>query len=155
MEILFILAVGAVTLAVAGVIVYIRNRRMKQLAKQYTFLDEENPFGDISTEEEPAEGCPKEVKERLKKMQQELFKEAHKIYLVINNLVANKELPPELKREFHTFIRSYNRIKEMEEEIEVYPFSDCEKVFELKFSFYKRIVEETAKKIMALAKKTK
>jgi len=152
MELVFILAAGAVTFAIVGVVMFIRARKMRKLAKEYEFLDE-TPFGEISTEEEPAEGCPEDIKKRLKRTQQELFKEAHKIYLIINNMFKDKPLPPEVKKELATFVRSYNRLKEMEEEIEVYPFADCEKVFQLKFSFYKRLIDETAKKLMALAKK--
>jgi hypothetical protein len=103
--------------------------------------------------EETKEGCPDEIRQRLLAEQQRLFKEAHKIYLVINQMFKNKQVPPEIKKDFDVFLRSYGRLKEMKEEIEVYPFNDCDKVFQLKFNFYNKLIKETAQKLMVVAKK--
>jgi len=150
---------GVSALILGGGLILLIARRQKKTEEvyreeeEYEIVEEETsiPSGLIVEEEEP-EGCPDNIKQKLKEQQQKLFKDAHKVYLVITNLLQNKPLPAEIKKELDTFIRSYNRIKELAEEIEVYPFSDCEKVFQLKFSFYKKLVEETARKILLVAK---
>jgi hypothetical protein len=105
--------------------------------------------------EETKEGCPEEVKRKLIEEQAKLFKNAHKVYLVIKNVLEGKPIPAEIKKELQTFLRAYNRFEEMKEEIELYPFNDCEKVFKLKFEFYNNLIHSTAKKIMYLTKKIK
>jgi hypothetical protein len=121
--------------------------------EEYEIIEEEAPFPSFAVEEETEKGCPEEVKKQLLEIQQRLFKDAHKVYLVINNFLKNKHVPPALKKELDIFIRSYNRLREMEEEINVYPFADCEQVFKLKFDFYSKLIRETAQKIMVLARK--
>lgn len=126
-----------------------------EVSEEYEIIEEEAPAPSISVSEEEETGCPEEIKKQLLNKQKQIFKEAHKVYMVLNNILKNKNLSPELKKEFETFIRSYNRLKELEEEIQVYPFGDCDRVFELKFNFYNKMVKETAKKIMVLAKTLK
>ena len=115
--------------------------------------EEEFPGLGIVIEEETEEGCPDKIKQKLLQEQARLFKEAHKIYMVINQMFKSKNLPPEIKKEFDIFLRSYSRLNEMKEEIEVYPFADCDKVFQLKFNFYNKLIKETAQKLMVMAKK--
>jgi len=161
MEIWLLIAIGAVVIGGGAVVLISRGKKQevskirkeeKVAEEEYEIIEEDAPIPGFTIEEETEEGCPEKVKKRLKDTQQQLFKEAHKVYLVINNMLQNKKLSPELKKEFDTFIRSYNRLKEMEEEIEVYPFSDCDRVFQLKFNFYNKLIKDTAKKIMILAK---
>jgi len=157
MEIWVVAAIGVgIALLGGGVAVLIaRGKKPKEAAaeeEEYEIIEEEAPIPGIFIEEESEEGCPEDIKRRLKETQRKLFRDAHKVYLVINNILRNRPLSPELKKEFDTFVRSYNRLKEMEEEIEVYPFSDCDKVFQLKFNFYNKLIQDTAKKIMLLAK---
>jgi hypothetical protein len=128
-------------------------RPTKAVEEEEEEEEEEFPGLGIVIEEETEEGCPEDIKQRLLQEQEKLFKEAHKIYLVITQMFKNKNLPPEVKREFDVFLRSYGRLKEMKEEIEVYPFADCDKVFQLKFNFYNKLIKETAQKLMVMAKK--
>ena len=123
--------------------------------EEYEIIEEEAPVPSIAVSEEEETGCPEEIKKQLLNKQKRIFKDAHKVYMVLTNLLKNKNLPPELKKEFETFMRSYSRLKELEEEIQVYPFGDCDRVFELKFNFYNKLVKETAQKIMVLAKTLK
>ncbi len=116
-------------------------------------LVEEEPI--IKVEEEEETGCPEDKKRVLLAQQEKLFKDAHKVYLVITNMFKGKTLPPDVKQEFETFLRSYNRLKELKEEIEVYPFSDCDKVFQLKFNFYNKLIKETAQKLMVMSRSLK
>jgi predicted RND superfamily exporter protein len=121
--------------------------------ERITEEEEEEQFLQISEEEE--EGCPEEVKKQLLENQQKIFHDAHKVYLVINNLLKGKSLPPSVQEDLKTFMRAYSRLKEMKEEIEVYPFADCDKVFPLKFEFYQKIIKETAQKLMLVARTLK
>lgn len=160
MEFWLIVAIGVAVLGGGAVILISKGKKAETTTpkaketkeEEYEIIEEDAPIPGLTFEEETEEGCPDKVKQRLKDTQQQLFREAHKVYLVINNMLQNKKLSPELKKEFDTFIRSYNRLKEMEEEIEVYPFSDCDRVFQLKFNFYNKLIKDTAKKIMVLAK---
>jgi len=148
------IAIGiGVAVAVIGgiVLIVIKSRGVKE---EYEIVEEEAPVL-IKVEEEEKEGCPEKVKTELLKKQEKIYHDAHKVYLVINNLLRNKKLPAELKRELDTFMRSCNRIRELKEEIEVYPFADCERVFELKFNFYNKLIKETAQKIMVMARSVK
>ena len=161
MDIVLIIAgVGVGIAIVGGGLLLLRGKKggtapaKAREEEEYEIIEEEAPIPSISVEEESEEGCPEKVKQQLLETQQRLFKDAHKIYLVINNLLKNKQVSPALKKELDTFIRSYNRLKEMEEEINVYPFSDCDQVFKLKFDFYSKLIKETAQKIMVLAKKS-
>jgi len=161
MELWLLIAAGVGVVVIGGSLVLLASRGKKKAPEakreeeEYEIIEEEAPSIPISTVEEEPEGCPEEVKKRLKETQQKLFRDAHKVYLVINNMLKNRNLSPELRKEFETFIRSYNRLKEMEEEIEVYPFADCDKVFQLKFNFYNNLIQETAKKIMVMARTQK
>ncbi len=119
--------------------------------KEFEEIGEEAPL-PFKVEEESEEKCLEKVKKDFLKRQQKIEKEAYKIYLVITNLFKGRNLSPEIKKELNSFIRIYNRIKELKEEIEVYPFSDCEKVFTLKFVFYENLIKETARKLIFLAK---
>ncbi len=161
MDIVLIIAgVGVGIAVVGGGLLLLRGKKggtapaKAREEEEYEIIEEEAPIPSISVEEESEEGCPEKVKQQLLETQQRLFKDAHKIYLVINNLLKNKQVSPALKKELDTFIRSYNRLKEMEEEINVYPFADCDQVFKLKFDFYSKLIKETAQKIMVLAKKS-
>jgi hypothetical protein len=155
---LFLLAAGVGLIVVIGGGIFILKKTKKgqptseiSETEEYEIIEDEPlPFQIEETEEKE---CPPEVKKKLLENQQKIFKDAHKIYLVITNALRRKEIPPVLKKELDTFIRSYNRLREMEEEINVYPFSDCEKVFKLKFEFYSKLIRETAQKIMVMAKR--
>ncbi len=156
------IAAGVGVVVIGGSLVLLASRGKKKAPEakreeeEYEIIEEEAPVPSITIEEEEEpQGCPEQVKKQLKETQQKLFRDAHKVYLVISNMLKNRDLSPELRKEFETFIRSYNRLKEMEEEIEVYPFSDCDKVFQLKFNFYNNLIQETAKKIMFLARSGK
>jgi len=113
---------------------------------------EEEEILPFKVEEESEQKCPEKVKKELLKRQEKIEKEAYKVYLVITNLFKGKDVPPEVKKELDSFIRTYNRIKELKEEIKVYPFSDCEKVFDLKFYFYENLIKETAEKLIFFAR---
>jgi len=115
--------------------------------------EEEHDFPGLGVSfEETEEGCPEKIKRRLLQEQERLFREAHKIYLVITQMFKSRNLPPEVKKELEIFLRSYGRLHEMKEEIEVYPFSDCDQVFQLKFSFYNKLIKETAQKLIVFAR---
>jgi len=153
---LIFLGVGAVVVA-GGTVIFLKSKKKAIVQESYQEEEEkeeeESPL--LNLEEETEGGCPDNIKNRLLLEQEKIFKEAHKVYLVINNLFRGKTVPPEVKKELETFLRSYNRIKELKEEIEVYPFSDCDKVFRLKFGFYNNLIKETAKKLMILSKNLK
>ena len=145
------LGVGVAIVVIGGIaVVIIKSRGAKE--EEYEIIEEEAPVLLKIEEEEEEQGCPEDVKQRLLQKQEKIYRDANKVYLVITNLLKNKQLPSELKKELDTFIRSYNRLKELKEEIEVYPFADCERVFELKFNFYNKLIKETAQKIMVMAK---
>jgi len=127
-----------------------RSRRRTAEEEEYYEVVEEDEVPFRVKEEENE--CPESVKKKLLEYQSRLFKEAHKVYLVITNAFQGKTLPPHVKEELETFLRSYNRIKELREEIEVYPFGDCDKVFHLKFNFYQKLIKETAKRLMLMAR---
>jgi len=154
-------AVGLGAVLIGGTILVVSKKKKGAEAtpareeEEYEIVEEEAPVPSIAVSEDEETGCPEEIKRRLLDRQRQIFKDAHKVYIVLNNLLKNKNLPPELKKEFETFMRSYSRLKELEEEIQVYPFSDCDRVFELKFNFYNKLVKETAQKIMVLAKTLK
>jgi hypothetical protein len=131
----------------------VERKKEREEIKEVEEEEEEFPGLGIVVEEETEEGCPEKIKRKLLQEQAKLFKEAHKIYLVITQMFKSKNLPPEVKREFDIFLRSYGRLNEMKEEIEVYPFSDCDKVFQLKFNFYNKLIKETAQKLIVMAKK--
>ncbi len=131
-----------------GIFFYIKFRKKEEI---YETEEAEEETGYVI--EETEEGCPEEIKKKLLNEQETLFKEAYKVYMVIKYALKGKQLPPEIKKELQTFIRAYNRLEEMKEEIQLYPFSDCEKVFKLKFEFYNNLIHTTAKKIMYLTKK--
>ena len=149
MDLWFIL-LGAGAVVVIGGTAFLFISKRKKTVEEEIYEEEETPL--FKVEEETEEGCPDDVKNKLLLEQEKIFKEAHKVYLVITNLYRGKNIPPEVKKELETFLRSYNRIKELKEEIEVYPFSDCDKVFHLKFGFYHNLVKETAKKLMLLSR---
>jgi hypothetical protein len=161
MEIWLFAAVGLGAVLIGGTILVVSKKKKGAEAyptreeEEYEIVEEEAPIPSIAVSEDEETGCPEEIKRRLLDRQRQIFKDAHKVYIVLNNLLKNKNLPPELKKEFETFMRSYSRLKELEEEIQVYPFSDCDRVFELKFNFYNKLVKETAQKIMVLAKTLK
>jgi len=143
----------AVSLFVGLVIVLLLLKRGKGKEESYEIIEEEEEKTYVV--EETEEGCPEVTKRKLLQEQERLFKEAHKVYMVIKYALEGKPIPAEIKRELQTFLRAYNRMQEMKEEIELYPFSDCEKVFKLKFEFYSNLINSTAQKIMHLAKKIK
>ncbi|HID79219.1 MAG TPA: hypothetical protein EYH48_04475 [Aquifex aeolicus] len=157
MEIWLFVTIGISAVLIGGTILISKKgkKTSSEVSEEYEIIEEEAPAPSISVSEEEETGCPEEIKKQLLNKQKQIFKEAHKVYMVLNNILKNKNLSPELKKEFETFIRSYNRLKELEEEIQVYPFGDCDRVFELKFNFYNKMVKETAKKIMVLAKTLK
>ena len=143
--------IGVAIVVIGGIaVVIIKSKGAKE--EEYEIIEEEAPVLLKIEEEEEEQGCPEDAKQKLLQKQEKIYRDAHKVYLVITNLLRNKQLPPELKKELDTFIRSYNRLKELKEEIEVYPFADCERVFELKFNFYNKLIKETAQKIMVMAK---
>jgi len=122
MDIVLIIAgVGVGIAIVGGGLLLLRGKKggtapaKAREEEEYEIIEEEAPIPSISVEEESEEGCPEKVKQQLLETQQRLFKDAHKIYLVINNLLKNKQVSPALKKELDTFIRSYNRLKEMED----------------------------------------
>ena len=127
---------------------------LQRKGKGSKIKEEHFPSG-ITVEEETGKGCPDSIKQKLKEQHKKLMQDADKFYKVINNLIGNRKVSQPLQKELEAFMRSYNRIKEMEEEIEVYPFKDCEKAFELKFNFYKGLLEESAKKIMFMLRQSK
>ncbi|HIP98157.1 MAG TPA: hypothetical protein EYH37_02165 [Aquifex aeolicus] len=157
MEIWLFVTIGISAVLIGGTILISKKgkKTSSEVSEEYEIIEDEAPAPSISVSEEEETGCPEEIKKQLLNKQKQIFKEAHKVYMVLNNILKNKNLSPELKKEFETFIRSYNRLKELEEEIQVYPFGDCDRVFELKFNFYNKMVKETAKKIMVLAKTLK
>ncbi len=142
----WLLVVVVVSFAAGGGYLYLQRKGKGEKVKGEHF-----PSG-ITVEEETGKGCPDRVKQKLKEQHKKLMQEADKFYKVIDNLIGNRRVSQQLQKELEAFMRSYNRIKEMEEEIEVYPFKDCEKAFELKFNFYKGLLEESAKKIVSLLK---
>jgi len=148
-----ILIVGGIAVAAGALLLLIlKSASRREEPVEVAEEEEELPIPGIKVEEEQEEGCPPAVKEELLRHQERLYRDAKKVYLVLNQLLQNKTLPDDVKREFELFLRSYNRIKELKEEIEVYPFSDCNKVFHLKFNFYDKLLKETAQKLMVMAK---
>jgi len=150
MNLWFILLGAGAVVVIGGTAFLFISKRKKTVEEEIYEEEEETPL--LKVEEENEAGCPDDIKNKLLLEQEKIFKEAHKVYLVITNLYKGKNIPPEVKKELETFLRSYNRIKEIKEEIEVYPFSDCDKVFHLKFGFYNNLVKETAKKLMLLSR---
>ena len=148
--------VGVGVAVIGGAVILIASKGKKGKEEEVEEIIEEEAPSLISVKEEDEEtGCPEAIKAALLKNQERIFQDAHKVYLVIANTLRNKNLPPELKAELDNFLRAYNRIRELREEIEVYPFSDCHKVFQLKFNFYNKLIKETAHKIMAMARTLK
>ena len=154
MEFWITAAVIGVVIVGGGLAVLLRIKKgSKILEKELEPVEELKEEGlSFTIEEKTEEGCPDNIKRKLLEEQAKIEKDAHKVYLVITNMFKNKNVPPNVKSELDTFIRSYNRIQELKEEIEIYPFSDCDKVFHLKFNFYENLIKETAKKLMVLSK---
>ena len=153
MDLWFILLGAGAIVVIGGTAFLLISKRRKSAEEEIYEEVKETPL--LKVEEENKEGCPDDVKNKLLLEQERIFKEANKVYLVITNLYRGKNIPPKVRRELETFLRSYNRIKELKEEIEVYPFGDCDKVFRLKFGFYHNLVKETAKKLMLLSRSLK
>jgi hypothetical protein len=141
----FLLVGGGAAVAVGALVVALI--LLKKGKKKTTV--ERKPY------EEEETGCPPEIKQRLLKRQEKLYKDALKVYMVIDNIFQGRQIPPELEEDLKVFKRAFNRLKEMKEEIEVYPFRDCEKVFHLKFEFYSKLIADTARKLMIASKNIK
>ena len=101
---------------------------------------------EIPLEEENTE-CSEEIKKRLQIMQQELLKEVQQLYAELKKI----KIPPEAQADYSNFLRIYNIVKEMDEEIKIYPSSNCEKYFLEKIDFYRKLTRELHKKIKSLS----
>jgi hypothetical protein len=161
MDSLFLIGGGAAVVVGTAVIALVLLKKGKKKTtvehKPYEEEEEEETLlpGGFKIEEEEETGCPPEIKQRLLKRQEKLYKDALKVYMVIDNIFQGRQIPPELEEDLKVFKRAFNRLKEMKEEIEVYPFRDCEKVFHLKFEFYSKLIADTARKLMIASKNIK
>ncbi|NPA14383.1 MAG: hypothetical protein GXN97_04280 [Aquificae bacterium] len=159
----FLLVGGGAAVAVGALVValiLLKKGKKKTTVERKPYEEEEEeeePLlpGGFKIEEEEETGCPPEIKQRLLKRQEKLYKDALKVYMVIDNIFQGRQIPPELEEDLKVFKRAFNRLKEMKEEIEVYPFRDCEKVFHLKFEFYSKLIADTARKLMIASKNIK
>ena len=90
-------------------------------------------------------GCPKEVKEEIKKEYQQLLSQATELYQKL--LAVDKTIPEEVAKDYSNFLRIYNVIRDMKEEIELYPQGNCREYFKEKINFYRKLMGELFEKI--------
>ena len=120
----------AVAVGIAALLVFLR--RGKEPAEG----------GERFVEVEKSSGCSERARKELLKEHRKLLSDAEKFYRDIHSLLGGNNPPQFVEKEYRNFMRIYNIIREMGEEIKLYPASNCREYFEEKINFYRKLMGE-------------